>query len=159
MALFWSRQWGPPQQLPNEPCRSIPCRQRGIRVGTSLRQVGHHHPQDGDGRMTATTTQTATLYLALELSQDKWLLACATQAAEKPRFRSLPARDLTRLQEEIAKAKQRFRLPADAPVCTCYEAGRDGFWLHRALGSSQPYRLRGSQGRRGRTPCAGVSSA
>ena len=85
--------------------------------------------------MTATTTQPATLYIALELSQDKWLLACATQAAEKPRFRSLPARDLTRLQEEIAKAKQRFRLPADAPVCTCYEAGRDGFWLHRALTS------------------------
>src|SRR5262249_48491367 len=27
----------------------------------------------------------------------------------------------------------RFGLPADAPVRTCYEAGRDGFWLHRAL--------------------------
>ena len=50
-----------------------------------------------------------------------------------PAYRSLPARDLTRLQEEIVKAKQRFGLPADAPVCTCYEAGRDGFWLHRAL--------------------------
>jgi transposase len=80
-----------------------------------------------------TTTTTGTVYIALELGQDKWLIACGTQAAEKPRFRSLPARDLTRLQEEIAKAKQRFSLPADAPVCTCYEAGRDGFWLHRAL--------------------------
>jgi transposase len=80
-------------------------------------------------------TTTGTLYLALELGQDKWLLACATQAAAKPRLRGLPARDLTRLQEEIAKAKQRFGLPADAPVCTCYEAGRDGFWLHRALTS------------------------
>jgi transposase len=83
--------------------------------------------------MTTTTTVTGTLYVALELGQDKWLLACATQAAEKPRFRSLPARDLPRLQGELAKAKQRFGLPADAPVCTCYEAGRDGFWLHRAL--------------------------
>jgi transposase len=83
--------------------------------------------------MTTTTTNPATLYIALELGQDKWLLACATQAAEKPRFRSLSARDLARLQEEIAKAKQRFGLPADAPVCTCDEAGRDGFWLHRAL--------------------------
>src|SRR5262249_45583677 len=83
--------------------------------------------------MTATTTTTRTLYMALELGQDKWLLACATQAAEKPRFRALPARDLNRLQGEIAKAKQRFGLPAAAPVCTCYEAGRDGFWLHRAL--------------------------
>jgi len=80
-------------------------------------------------------TATKTLYIALELGQDKWLLACATAAAEKPRFRPVPARDLDRLAEEIAKAKGRFGLPADAPVCTCYEAGRDGFWLHRALTS------------------------
>jgi transposase len=85
--------------------------------------------------MTSTTTKTGTLYIALELGWDKWLLACATQAAQKPRFRSVPARDLSRLREEIAKAKQRFGLPADAPVCTCFEAGRDGFWLHRALTS------------------------
>src|SRR5262249_7206492 len=83
--------------------------------------------------MTSATTAAKALYIALELGQDKWLLACATQAAQKPRYRGLPARDLTRLQEEVAKAKQRFGLPADAPVCTCYEAGRDGFWLHRAL--------------------------
>src|SRR5262249_51118326 len=83
--------------------------------------------------MTATTTTTGTLYIALELGQEKWLIACATQPAQQPRLRSLPARDLHRLREQIAKAQQRFGLPADAPVCTCYEAGRDGFWLHRAL--------------------------
>jgi transposase len=81
-----------------------------------------------------TTNNTiGTLHVALELGCDKWVLASATQAAEKPRFRTVPARDLAKLQEEIAKAKARFGLPADAPVCTCYEAGRDGFWLHRAL--------------------------
>jgi len=85
--------------------------------------------------MTGAATATRALYIALELGQDKWLLACATQAAEKPRFRSVPARDLGRLDAEIAKAKARFGLPADAPVRTCYEAGRDGFWLHRALTS------------------------
>src|SRR5262249_25233869 len=85
--------------------------------------------------MTRATTAARALYIALELGQDKWLLACATQAAEKPRFRSVPARDLGRLDAEIAKAKARFGLPADAPVRTCYEAGRDGFWLHRALTS------------------------
>ncbi len=79
---------------------------------------------------------TKTLYVAFELGQDKWLLAFATQAAEKPRIRSMPARSLAKLQEEIAKAKARFGLPDDAPVCTCYEAGREGFWLHRALTSS-----------------------
>ena len=76
---------------------------------------------------------TSTLYVALELGCDKWVLASATQAAQKPRFRTVAARNLAALNEEIAKAKARFGLPADAPVCTCYEAGRDGFWLHRAL--------------------------
>jgi transposase len=80
-----------------------------------------------------TTNNTSTLYVALELGCDKWVLASATQAAEKPRFRTVAARNLAALNEEIAKAKARFGLPTDAPVCTCYEAGRDGFWLHRAL--------------------------
>jgi transposase len=80
-----------------------------------------------------TAAHTPALYVALELGQDKWHLAFATQAAEKPRYRTVPARDLDRLVAEIAKAKERFRLPADAPVRTCYEAGRDGFWVHRAL--------------------------
>jgi transposase len=75
----------------------------------------------------------STLHVALELGQDQWVLALATQAAQKPRLRNVPARALKRLAEEIAKAKARFGLPADAPVRTCYEAGRDGFWLHRAL--------------------------
>jgi len=43
------------------------------------------------------------------------------------------ARDLARMDEEIARAKARFGLPADARVVSCYEAGRDGFWLHRQL--------------------------
>jgi hypothetical protein len=43
-----------------------------------------------------TATATGTLYIALELGQDKWLMGCATQAAQKPRLHSLPARDLTR---------------------------------------------------------------
>ena len=80
-----------------------------------------------------TAAPTQALYVALELGQDKWHLAFATQAAEKPRFRAIPAGDLGRLADEIHKAKARFRLPPDAPVRTCYEAGRDGFWVHRAL--------------------------
>jgi len=83
--------------------------------------------------MTTTINTAGTLYVALELGCDKWVLASTTQAAEKPRFRAVAARNLAAFQEEIAKAKARFKLPADSPVCTCYEAGRDGFWLHRAL--------------------------
>ena len=35
--------------------------------------------------------------------------------------------------EEIERAKRRFRLPDAVRVVSCYEAGRDGFWLHRFL--------------------------
>src|SRR5712691_10165354 len=31
------------------------------------------------------------------------------------------------------QAKRRFGLPDTAPVVSCYEAGREGFWLHRFL--------------------------
>ena len=40
-----------------------------------------------------------------------------------------------KLSEAVAKAKERFGMPASAPVVSCYEAGRDGFWLHRHLKS------------------------
>jgi transposase len=88
--------------------------------------------------MTAThhrnvTTKADVLYLAFELGDTDWKLAVTIGLGQPPRLRSMPARDLARLQAEIAKAKQRFQLPADAPVRSCYEAGRDGFWLHRYL--------------------------
>ena len=43
------------------------------------------------------------------------------------------ARDLQALEHEIRTAKKRFGLPGDAPVLSCYEAGRDDFWIHRYL--------------------------
>jgi transposase len=52
---------------------------------------------------------------------------------QKPRERVVPARDLSKVFEEIAAAKRRFKLPESCRVVSCYEAGRDGFWLHRAL--------------------------
>jgi transposase len=81
------------------------------------------------------TTRTDVLYLAFELGETDWKLAFTIGLGQKPRLRSMPARDLPRLQVEIAKAKQRFGLVAAAPVRSCYEAGRDGFWLHRHLTS------------------------
>jgi transposase len=40
---------------------------------------------------------------------------------------------LAAVARTIARARARFGLPASAPVMSCYEAGRDGFWIHRAL--------------------------
>jgi len=85
---------------------------------------------------TSTTqhiTQRPTWFLACELSTNTWKLGFTTASAQRPRERSVPARDITAVQAEIAKAKQRFGLPEDARVLSCYEAGRDGFWLHRCL--------------------------
>jgi transposase len=79
-------------------------------------------------------TQTPTiLYMALELGEAKWKLGFTTGIAQKPRLREIAARDLKALEEEIRQAKERFQLTSQAPVLSCYEAGRDGFWLHRAL--------------------------
>jgi transposase len=73
------------------------------------------------------------LHLALDLGNTTWKLAFATSHAHAPRLRATPARDLAQLAAEIAAAKARFGLSPDTPVVSCYEAGRDGFWVHRAL--------------------------
>jgi transposase len=72
------------------------------------------------------------LYMTFELSQRTWKVLFATTAGGR-RERSVSARDLGKLFEEIAAAKRRFGLPPHARVISCYEAGRDGFWLDRAL--------------------------
>lgn len=77
--------------------------------------------------------QAQVLYVSLELGERKWKIACTPAAGQAPRLRQLDARDLAQLWVEIEKAKARFDVADDAPVYTCYEAGRDGFWLHRAL--------------------------
>ena len=73
----------------------------------------------------------AILYIAFELSNLKWKLAFSN--GEKMRTVTIDARDLDKLHEEIEKAKQRFGIEGQIRVVSCYEAGRDGFWLHRYL--------------------------
>jgi len=84
-------------------------------------------------RVRHSTTPGRILYLALELGWNGWKLGFSTSPAQPVRQRSLRARDLAGLLKEIAAAKQRFGLPPETPVRSCYEAGRDGFWLHRYL--------------------------
>jgi len=73
------------------------------------------------------------LYLAFELGDANWKLGFSIGPAQKPRRRKVEARDLVALREEIVLAKRRFHLPETTAVRSCYEAGRDGFWLHRYL--------------------------
>jgi transposase len=86
---------------------------------------------------TTTTTRsddrTETLYLAFELGNGTWRLGFTTGFAQKPRERTVAARDTEAVLREVARARERFRLAPAGRVLSCYEAGRDGFWLHRFL--------------------------
>ncbi|HSX77287.1 MAG TPA: IS110 family transposase [Candidatus Saccharimonadia bacterium] len=79
------------------------------------------------------TTTEATLFMSFELSEKTWKLGFTTGPGQKPRERNVTARHQERVLDEIAQAKRRFGLPETAPVVSCYEAGREGFWLHRFL--------------------------
>jgi transposase len=84
-------------------------------------------------RMNECIASTPSLLLAFELGERAWKLGFSTGLGQRPRIRSMVAGDVGRLAEEVARAKQRFGLAADAPVLSCYEAGREAFWLHRYL--------------------------
>ena len=75
----------------------------------------------------------ATLFVAFELREKTWKLGFTTGHGQKPRERTVTARQQERVLDEIAQAKRRVGLPDSAPVVSCYEAGREGFWLHRFL--------------------------
>ena len=84
-------------------------------------------------RNTQAKTSEGPLFMSFELSEKTWKLGCTTGPGQKPRERAVAARHQARLLQEIAQAKRRFGLPDTAPVISCYEAGREGFWLHRFL--------------------------
>jgi transposase len=73
------------------------------------------------------------LFLSLELSKSTWRLTSSIGPGVAPRERRIAAGSETAFVAELAQAKRRFGLPPDAPVRSCYEAGRDGFWVHRWL--------------------------
>src|SRR5690242_13823451 len=79
----------------------------------------------------STTEASPVLYLALELSWNCWKLAFTIGAGQKPKLRRRARH--RRPPDPDRKAKQRSGLPEPATVVSCYEAGRDGFWLDRYL--------------------------
>ena len=87
--------------------------------------------------MTATTRDDEAtgpaLHVAFELGETSWKLAFTPGMGRKARLRTIVSRDRVGVTREIARAKECFSLPAQAPVVSCYEAGREGFWLHRWL--------------------------
>jgi transposase len=78
-------------------------------------------------------TKPAVLYVGFELSNSKWKLAFSD--GRKIRHATVEAGDLELLQVGLCSAKKHFGMVEDVGVVSCYEAGRDGFWLHRYLHS------------------------
>jgi transposase len=74
-----------------------------------------------------------TLYVAFELGKKDWKLAMTSGFGVAPWLRTVPSGDRRGVERALSQGRRRFGLPAPAAVVSCYEAGRDGFWIHRAL--------------------------
>lgn len=84
---------------------------------------------------TSTPVSAETIFLALELSGTSWLVALHAPDADKVERHRLSAGSASEVLDLIARTKARVtrRLGTTPRVACCYEAGRDGFWLHRVL--------------------------
>ena len=82
---------------------------------------------------TLQNEMLGSLYLAFELSKKHWKVGFTIGMGQRPRIRTIDARDLEALEWEIRQACHRFKLPETTHILSCYEAGRDGFYLHRYL--------------------------
>jgi transposase len=87
--------------------------------------------------MMDTTTRPefagSALLMALEIGASEWKVATTVGLGQAPRIRTIAAGDFEALAQEILHAKRRFGLAPGVQMVSCYEAGRCGFWPHRAL--------------------------
>jgi len=72
-------------------------------------------------------TLERVLYMAIELDNNRWMLGFTIGFGQRPRERSVAARDTRGLKREIRSTKRRFDLPENCRGLSCYEAGREGF--------------------------------
>lgn len=79
------------------------------------------------------TAMGSVLFVSFELGWSRWRLAFASAMGQRAWQITIPARNVLALTDAIRKAKQRLGLSEACPVFSCYEAGREGFWLHRLL--------------------------
>ncbi len=73
------------------------------------------------------------LWMAMELSLSKWKLGFSDGSARAARVVTIEARDYAALEQQIARAKRAFKLDEASAVRSLYEAGREGFSVHRRL--------------------------
>ena len=73
------------------------------------------------------------LYVAFELGKKQWKLAMTSGFGVAPVLQTVPSGDWAAVERAWAAGRQRLGLPARSRIVSGYEAGRDGFWIHRAL--------------------------
>jgi transposase len=76
------------------------------------------------------TANGSHLFVAFEFGERECTLAWAPSLGSRPRRAKIRARETVRALEILEQARQRA---GAAHIAGCYEAGRDGFWLHRFL--------------------------
>lgn len=84
---------------------------------------------------TSANTEVATIYVALELSKATWVVAVQRPGGERISRYTLPGGDSEALLDQLERVRAEVAHAHDASVqvISCYEAGHDGFWLHRVL--------------------------
>src|SRR5438067_9248044 len=84
---------------------------------------------------TPTAGYCGTIFVAIELSQRSWLVTMHCPDRDKISHHKLEGGDHAGLLTLIERMRERAArtLGAVPAVVSCYEAGYDGFWLHRLL--------------------------
>jgi transposase len=84
---------------------------------------------------TPTEGDIGTIFVAIELSRRSWLVTMHNPDRDRISRHKLAAEDHAGLLALIERARQRAEqaLGGRPAVVSCYEAGYDGFWLHRRL--------------------------
>lgn len=73
------------------------------------------------------------LYVAFELGKNQWKLALTSGFGVAAMVRTVSGGDWRAVDHAVGIARRRFGLPVATAIVSCHEAGRDGFWIHRAL--------------------------
>jgi transposase len=84
---------------------------------------------------TPTTAYCGTIFIAIELSQKSWLVTLHSPDRDRISRHTLEGGDHAGLLALIGKVRSRAEQKSGSPlrIASCYEAGYDGFWLHRLL--------------------------
>jgi transposase len=84
---------------------------------------------------TPTAGHCGTIFVSIELSQKTWLVTLHSPDNNKMSRHKLDGGDHAELLALIGRVRDRATraLGAVPAVVSCYEAGYDGFWLHRLL--------------------------